>query len=192
MKDVKHNVSRNLTALRKYQKMTQAELAEKMNYSDKAISKWENGETLPDIEVLTKLTELYGVSLDYLINEHDEQTEIKENKKSKSNKIIISLLSASVIWILATIMYVYMKILNNSDEWMLFLWCVPFSAIIFLIFNSIWGIRRKNYIIISIFVWSLLACFFLQFLSSNIWPIFLLGIPFQIAIILWSQLKRRR
>ena len=69
MKEIREIVSENLTELRKEKKLTQLELAEKINYSDKAVSKWENGDTLPDIETLQKLCDFYGVTLDYLTHE---------------------------------------------------------------------------------------------------------------------------
>jgi transcriptional regulator with XRE-family HTH domain len=52
MRDVRQIIADNLIELRKVNKLTQLELAEKLNYSDKAISKWERGESLPDVEIL--------------------------------------------------------------------------------------------------------------------------------------------
>lgn len=186
-------VSNNLVTLRKQNHLTQAELASKLNYSDKTISKWETGETLPDIEVLHNITEIYNVSLDFLVTAHTEEDFVilnKEISNVRGNKIVISLLSVSVIWIIITILYVYKNILNDVNEWTLFIWGLPISCIILLVFNSIWGKRRFNYLILSVFTWTLITSFFLQFLEKSIWPLFLIGIPFQIVIILWSQLRK--
>lgn len=64
MENVKEIIARNLTELRKSHKMTQSALAEKLNYSDKAISRWEHAETLPDIETLCRICDIYGVKFE--------------------------------------------------------------------------------------------------------------------------------
>ena len=53
--------------------LTQIELAEKINYSDKAVSKWERGESIPDVSVLLELSKLFGVSIDFLVTEHENK-----------------------------------------------------------------------------------------------------------------------
>jgi len=73
MEDIKSIVAKNISELRQANKMTQMELAEKLNYSDKAISKWERAESSPDISVLVEIADLFGVTLDYLVKaEHTE------------------------------------------------------------------------------------------------------------------------
>ena len=72
MVDLKPVIAQNITALRQSHKMTQIELAEKLNYSDKAVSKWERGESIPDVIVLKTIADLFGVSLDYLLEEDHE------------------------------------------------------------------------------------------------------------------------
>lgn len=190
MEKINKIIATNLATLRKSQNLTQAELAEKLNYTDKAISKWENSEALPDISVLYTLSNMYNVTLDYLVTEHTDNEIKKIITTNKNNKIVITSLSTSIVWILATIFFVYMKILSNTVNWVLFVWSVPLSCIILLVFNGIWGKRKFIFILLSIFTWTLLGSVFLQFIEKSIWPIFLLGVPFQISIILWSQLKK--
>ena len=193
-KDVSKVVSINLCKLRKSKKLTQAELANKFNFSDKTISKWESGESLPSIDVLYKLAEFYGVSLSDLANENLEIEEFtkSEEKRIISNKVIISLLVVSLVWLIATILYVYVKILSNYNLWMVFIWAVPISTIVTIVFNGIWGNRKTALIMISFLLWTTITSFYLQFLSYNLWPIFILGIPSQVAIILWSGLKPKK
>lgn len=190
MEKLNKTIATNLAALRKSKNITQAELGETLSYTDKAISKWETGEAMPDINVLYTLANIYNVSLDYLVTEHTDGEINKISNANKSNKIIITSLSVSVVLIVATICYVYLQILNKSNPWILFVWAIPLSVIVLLVFNGIWGKRKFVFILISIFTWTFLASIYLQFLSNNIWPIFLIGAPFQIAIILWSQLKK--
>lgn len=190
--NLKQVIANNLVYLRKKNNFTQLELAEKLEYSDKSISKWEHGETLPDIEVLHKLANLYNVTLDYLVsskpNEEREKLFTKKNQ-NKQNKIIITLLAISFVWLLATIIFVYTTIKDDEKFWQIYLWAIPVSFFILMYFNKIWGKRLFSFYIMSGLTWSLLTCFYIQFLSYNMFPLFLIGIPIQIAIILWSQLK---
>ena len=73
MNNLEQIVANNLTELRKEKKWTQAELAEKINYSDKSVSKWERGEALPDLKVLLQMAELFGVNLEYFTTENAEK-----------------------------------------------------------------------------------------------------------------------
>jgi len=192
--DIKEIIARNLTTLRTENNLTQSELAEKLNYTDKSVSKWEHGDTTPPIDVLKSIADLYGVTLDYLVTETPEENydKIYNLKANIPNKLLITLLSTSIVWILATIIFVYCSIFEINSAWLFFVHAVPLSMIILLIFNCIWGKRTYTFIIISVFLWSLLASAYLSLLNLNLWPIFIIGIPLQVAIILWSQLKRSK
>lgn len=193
-KDISKIISINLCKLRKSKKLTQLELASKFNFSDKTISKWESGESLPSIDMLYKLSEFYGITLNDLADENlvTEETLKQEEKNSVSNKVTISLLVISLVWLIATIIYVYVKINNNQNLWTAFVWAVPVSVFVALVFNGIWGNRKVAFIMISILLWATITAFFLQFLSIRMWPLFFLGIPSQVAIILWSGLKPKQ
>ena len=188
-KDTSKVVSSNLTKLRKQKKLTQLELANKFNFSDKTISKWESGESLPNIDVLCKLAEFYDVTLNDLVNPDFEVEKQRKKDEGFSNKIAIASLAVSIIWFVVTIIFVYVKILTGYSIWTLFVWAVPFSAILSLIFNAIWGTRKAKFILLSVFLWTLLVALYLQTIVYNIWPIFILGVPSQITIVLWSRLK---
>ena len=194
MSDLKEIIAFNITKLRKEKNLTQLEFAKLLNYSDKAISKWERAESIPDIAVLKQISDLFGVTVDYIINDHTENEKllvIEKEKKSRINKISLTLLSTCPIWIIATIVFTFVLIFTGKYIWQAFIVGIPLSLLIFLIFNSIWGNRRNNYFIISCFVWSVLLCFYLCFIKFNVWQLFMLGVPAQITIILWSTLKKR-
>lgn len=193
MDDLKNVIAENIIKLRKDNKLTQAEFAKKINYSDKAVSKWERAESIPDITVLKQISDLFGVSIDYLVSEHNKNeklTVVENKKKSKINKTSLTLLSICPIWGIATLIFTLILILAHKCAWLVFYISVPLTILMLLIFNSIWGIKRRNYLIVSIFVWSILLCIYLCLIKHNIWQIFILGIPAQIAIILWSMLKK--
>lgn len=192
MKTIKQIISENLLQLRKENHLTQLELADKLNYSDKAVSRWEQGVALPDIEVLCDIAALYGVSFEYLITEGTREQKSKYITKGiNKNKFTITMLAISLVWLVATIAFVYAKIISDEIFWRAFIWAVPISCLVALVFNSIWGNRRNNYGIVSALGWSAITAVYLQFVKFNIWPMFLLGAPMQIAVILWSTIKRK-
>ena len=197
MEDIKVVIGKNLAELRKRKKYTQLDLANILGYSDKAISKWEKGDSLPDIEVLYNICNLYGVTLDYLTHEgnYKDKKEFLSNKKRYTrNKKIITCLSFITIWFIAVTLFISLMLYNDIVYWPIFTWSLPLTCIILLVFNCIWGQKTLRFVIISGLVWTLIAGSFLQFIyyDVNIWPVFLVGIPSQIAVILWSGLKKRR
>ena len=69
MDDVRGALAANLAELRKEENLTQAEFAAQFNYSDKAVSKWERGDSLPDVVMLKTIADLYGLRVDDLLTE---------------------------------------------------------------------------------------------------------------------------
>lgn len=191
--NVKERFSKNLVILRRKHKLTQGDLADKLSYSDKTISKWENGDALPDAETLCLISEFFDVSVDELLKSdiaEIQQKETKQKVKAKTNKLVIALLAVSLVWFIAIYAFVQVKISYEINFWMAFLWAVPASCVVLFVFNLIWGKDIFNYILVSVFDWSFIASLFLQILPyDNVWPIFFLGIPVQVAVILWSKLK---
>lgn len=194
MDNINDIVAKNLTNLRKANKLTQLELAEKLNYSDKAISKWERGESLPDVVTLKQLADMYGVSIDYILNEQDDETVAKYRVPfpELNNRIIITILACLSIWTLAAIIYVNFYIIYDTHIWAIWIWTLPAISIVLIVFSSIWG--RKSHIIASasLLIWTLLLSCYIYLLEFNIWSLFLLGIPTQIIAILCGKLKRRQ
>ncbi len=190
----------NLTTLRKAEKLTQLELAEILSYSDKSISKWENGDTVPDLDTLITLSNFYNVTLDTLCRKPLDDSTIKQNydagiKKRRAmtrNKIIIVLLSVSMVWFTATFVFVQLLLLYHYSYWMAFIWALPLSCLICVIFCSIWSSHKPIIVAVSAFIWTLLFALHLNFVSlgfDNFATLYFLGIPIQIALILWSGLS---
>lgn len=198
MEDIKQIISTNITDLRTAKGLTQIELAEKLNYSDKAISKWERGESLPDVTVLKQLADIFDVTLDYLVQPgHDRRKISQLNRSGKvRNHGFITGMSIILVWLVATLVFIILDLTlkNTLAHFLCFVYAVPVSMIVWLILNSIWFNARRNYLIISLLIWTGLASIFLTFLifKINIWLIFILGIPSQIIICLWSNLKYRK
>ncbi|MBQ7288199.1 MAG: helix-turn-helix transcriptional regulator [Clostridia bacterium] len=193
MSDIKSAVAKNIAELRQANGMTQLELAEKLNYSDKAISKWEHADSMPDISVLVEISNLFGVPLDYLIQDAHTTKEIK--KTPKYSHSVITAVSVALVWFIAVFAFVLISLVwkNAAYEWMCFIYAIPVSAILWLIFNSIWFNPKRNYFIISLLMWSVLLSVHLslRIFGLHVWLIYLLGIPGQIIILLWSVMKKK-
>ena len=192
MKDIKELVSQNLISLRKQNNLTQVELSEKINYSDKAISRWEKGEVLPSLEILQDLAYLYNVPISYFLEEHPDN--YTKNLKEKTINIYtaIMLMIILAIWTIAIFLFFVLAQYKDVYYPMCFIWPIPMTA--FTVQLVIQYFIKSKYSIIpaSIGLWTLIASFYLQKISLNLWPIFLLGIPIQIAIILTDLVKKIR
>ena len=130
-------IGKKLLYLRKKNKLTQAELAEKLNYSDKAISKWEKGESLPPVEVFYNISKLYGVSLDYIIG--DETIDPQPIKTDDRKRIYLNITHLAVVsvWFVALLLFVLFDIITHTSQWMVFAWAVPASFVVALVFDCV-------------------------------------------------------
>ena len=191
MENLNFIIAKNLASLRRKNKLTQVQLAEKLNYSDKAISKWEKGESLPSVEVLHTICKLYGVSMDYIVGDEKKEPKIIETADLKKRYLNITLLSILAVWFIALVLFVSFDIFTRKDYFIIFAWAVPLSAIVSIIFDAIWNKCKWLFVLLTVLVWSFLLCAALQFLSFNIWKILLIGIPLQIAIYLWSRMVKK-
>ena len=188
-------VAKNLIELRKCKNMTQSELGERLSYSDKTISKWENGDSSPDLSALCKIASLYGITLDDLVQEGavkkiDEKAEEKESKQVYQRSVILGL-SVAVVFLVAALVFVYILLNTDKAVWQLFVWAIPISCLLLLrysIKDGNW--KRKRMWILTILCWSLLLCTYLQLLEYQVWLIFIVGAPIQVIIWLSSKLEK--
>ena len=201
MENLKVVVGENLTELRKNKKLTQLELAEKLNYSDKSISKWEKGDCLPELEVLYELCRFYGVTMDYLVTPAKENKESyvldkDEEKRTLVNHILITVLVNMVFWFIATIIFVYSILKSRSEPfWLTFVYAIPLSCIVTAIFSRAYFRRARLsfFIIWSVFIWSALTCAFLTAWTSGeaLWPLYLIGLPAEGALLAWYFMRKK-
>lgn len=197
MEDIKITVAKQIAALRTGSGMTQLELAEKLHYSDKAVSKWERGESLPELATLVAIAELFEVSLDELVRGGTVSAppSAPAQKRKTSNRAIVTTMSILLVWFLAALAFVVLDLMPGdvTGHWLAFLYAIPASAIVWLVLNAVWFNTKRNFLIISVLVWSLLACVHVSFIAfgSNVWQIYLLGIPGQLVILLWSRIRHK-
>lgn len=200
MVDLKLIIAKNISTLRKERQMTQFELAEVLNYSDKAVSKWERGESVPDIIVLKQIADIFSVTVDYLLEEeHPKKKSFGENFRIRlQNHGFITGMSIMLVWLLALFAFVICDMYRDAihfRHWFAFLYAVPITFIVWLIFNSIWFNKRRNFLIISLLMWSALASIYVSLIvlaGINVRLLLLLGVPGQIIILMWSRIQTKK
>ena len=205
---LRKQIGGNIAAYRKNAGLTQLGLAEKLNYSDKAVSKWERGESIPDVLTLMALAEQFDITVNDLISDPDMLPADSDSKlekamsqvsekalKRKANKNVILALSTTLVWFVALLVFVVMSSIDFLDpySWLIFLFAVPANAIVLLSLRSAWHDFRWNKFYISTIVWGFIVAIHVTLLLAfryNFWKLYLLGIPGQIAIFLWFRLFR--
>lgn len=156
--DIKNNIAANISYYRKKINLTQLELAEKLNYSDKLVSSWERGERIPDIFTLKELSQIFGISLDAL-------TQKKKVKMARPlNKQIMAVLYSLIPWVVIAILYFVLKILSiNFPLWKLIIYAVAASSLSLCIFNIVYRKIWFIYAYLTIFIWTLALSLFISF-----------------------------
>lgn len=198
-------IASNITNLRKSFSMTQQDLALRLNYTDKAVSKWERGESVPDIVILKQIADMFGVTVDYLLQEEHEttqgsvdpsdETEDAQNRHTVRTRGFVTGMSVLLVWLAAVMMFIVFDTMSANPlfHWFVFACAVCASLILWLVMNSIWFNRRRNYLIISLLMWSILILLYMSvwlLTDRMLWLIFILGIPGQAIIVMWSNLKQ--
>jgi len=189
MDNLKDIVSKNIIYLRTNNKMTQLELGEALSYSDKAVSKWERGEAIPDAYVLKKLGTLFHVSVDYLLSEHNEK-ELKAVTPHRFDRRVISMISFLGTWTLAIIIFAVLWFLG-SFQWLVLVYALPVSLVVMIILTAVWGTGKTNIWYISLLIWSVISAIYLSFLQHNWWLLFVIGAPVQLIVLLSSRIRIR-
>ena len=195
MTDIKNIVAKNLAQLRKERGLTQAELAQRFNYSDKAVSRWEHGDTLPDINVLYELCEFYSITMNDLVSQECKPEEInkQQEKRFMIYRIFLSAFAASIAWLIAAVWFAYSQVAYGSGYWLAFAWMIPISCIIvnYVCRNILGWIPR--FVLTSVSIWSIIASMYLHVLlnsQANLWMIFLIGLPMEALAFLWGTMRK--
>ena len=188
---LRENFARNLTHYRKASGLTQTELAEKLNYSDKSVSKWERGDGLPDLTVTAQIAEIFGLTVNDLIADKP-----RRKLMNTHNKIIITLLSMGIAWLVATVLFFLFEMTLPSvyNWWLLYIYAIPISAIVGIVFSCIWWKKIHIFASISTLIWSVALCIMLTvsvFIHEpKIYLIFIVAAVVQVMTILWFLIKK--
>lgn len=205
LEKLKYQIGANIAVQRKKAGLTQVGLAEKLNYSDKAVSKWERGESMPDVLTLTQLAEVFEITVNDLLSDPNElpgnptkleqaMSQVSEKAlKRKANKNVILALSSTLVWFVALFIFVIISSFDLPNSWIAFFYAIPVNAIVLLSLRSAWHDFRWNRVLISLIIWGFLVSIYASlmiFLRFDMWRMFLLGIPGEIATTLWFRLFR--
>lgn len=184
MDELKLIFASNLIRLRTAAGMTQAELGEQLNYSDKSISKWERGEAIPDAAVLKRMSEIFGVTVDYLLNEHDAWQPGPEPAACDRSHHAIILVALMGIVTLAVLVFVVLWLWLGAVEWIVFACFVPAAVITYLVLNSVFFGGLGNLYVVLGLVASIFAVGYVVLLrfGMNFWQLFLILIPAEAVV----------
>lgn len=217
---LKNNIAKNIARYRKENKLTQAELAEKLNYSDKSISKWERGDGIPDVYVLTVIADLFGVTVNDLVYDSEDlkvrsetasieslpinssgiSSSFEKNKKTKFRQhLIITLLAIGIVWLVATIAFVILSLAlpSKNVHWIAFIFALPVSSIVALVFSKLWFGIIPRFISVSAINWTvalsiqLCVSALLGRSVENLYLIYVASASFEILVVLWYMLVGR-
>ena len=187
--EINQKIARNLLHYRKEAGLTQAEVAEKIHYSDKSVSKWESGNGVPDIYTLVQLAQLYSVDINAFLG---DKPIARKQSQSHWPHFFIMLLSIGIVWLVAVFSFVLAEMINPDGAWwLIYLYAVLVSAIVLLVYAAIWKHRIINFLSVTTIVWMSLVCCYLTvwvFVSdvTGLWVIFLVGVPLQVLEVLWT------
>ena len=188
--ELKQNVAQNIYFLRTANNMTQSELGAKINYSDKAISKWERAEGLPDVFVLTKLGELFGVSVDYFLCEHNEQDRrVVDTRPIKNTKKLINQTVLLGIVAVAVLLVVTLYLTRGVVYWQLFIYSLPVLFTVQIVLSAVWWKGRGAFVCTSLLCWSVLLIIYVAMYSGNMWQLFFIGVPVQLIVFLCYKMR---
>lgn len=183
-------IAKNIATLRRRDKLTQAQLAEKLNYSDKSISKWERGEGLPDITVLVALAGLFHVSLDALC--YDTVPAMPDRKDHR--RWLTLVLSVGLVWLVATVFFVLLKILGSGwqNAWLVYVYALTASAIVAVVFTSLWWGWLWQLLSVSLLIWSIPLSVSLSVRHSMMYLLFIVAAVLQVLAFFWYWLRNER
>lgn len=208
MEELNFILAANISALRQRAGMTQAELAQKLNYSDKLISKWERGDAAPNAYTLKQLSEIFDVSMDYLFTSHEEQVSPPQDGETEEKTILPEptgafphtsrvrrgvLLQISLYGVvsLALLVFVVLWIVRGEAYLPIFVYVLPAMMITWLVLNSVWYHGKHNYWIIAGLIATIALAVYVALLRFNCWQIFLLLIPAELIVLLAAKVLRK-
>ena len=189
-------LAKNLAYYRKESGLTQLELAEKFNYSDKSVSKWERGEGFPDVFVLKSLADFYGITVDDFYTQ--ERKKVVTQNHSLRKQVYIKLLSVGIGWLVTLMTFFFLNTLlvdtAKFQTWLTFVYGSLITGIILLVWDFIYHHRFLRMIDTSIIIWTATLSLYLTLLIliKNLPYMFLVAVPLQILEIIWFLYRRNK
>ncbi len=195
MDELKVSIANNLVQLRTQAHLTQLQLAKLINYSDKAVSKWERGEAIPDLRTLLRLSEIYGVSVDDIVKGKGVAPAVQPKKHISGIRAFIVAMAAVLVWFVATgVFMIFYFITHTADyAWLVFVVAPLPTAIVFTVFSAMWGNRLTQAISCSLIIWAcalILHVFVITFTTfEKMYYVYVVAGVFELLIILWFSYR---
>ncbi len=185
----------NIIRLRTQAGFTQAELGEKLNYSDKTISKWERGEAIPDAYVLTQMAEIFNVTVDYLLTTHDawENPNAQEEQEQGISRHSVNMIIAIAVlgvWTMALSVFVLLWLLGFI-VWQSFIVALPVSILTYMVLICVFNRRKYLQYVIAAFVLSIFVLLYFMLPLQKPWQLFLVAAPSIVLVFLSCNIRQR-
>ena len=165
---VKKTIAENIVRYRRECNLTQAELAEKIHYSDKSVSKWERADGVPDIFVLVMLAELFGVTVNDLLTEKHRKSHRAAPKLKRSIKVAFP---------------------DLPRIWLAFIYAIPAMFIVTLVLSALWHPPIFSYLSVCGIVWGVALSVDISLNVPNVSLIYIIAAVLQVLIALWWLMK---
>lgn len=178
---VKKIIAENIVRYRRECNLTQAELAEKIHYSDKSVSKWERADGVPDIFVLVMLAELFGVTVNDLLTEKHRKSHRAAPKLKRS---IITLMSAGLVWLVAAVVFFAFKVAfpDLPRIWLAFIYAIPAMFIVTLVLSALWHPPIFSYLSVCGIVWGVALSVDISLNVPNVSLVYIIAAVLQVLI----------
>ena len=177
--EVKENFSHNLIFLRKSRNLTQLQLATELNYSDKSISKWECGETLPDIATFSCIANFFEVSVDELISRPIDKVKITTLKQ-----FLIMLAAFGLTWLVGSVCFFIIELATTDVKaWITFFFVMPCSAIVLFIFAMLWFSYISRFVSLSLLIWSIAVLIHILLDEAISWYIYIIALVSDVLLL---------
>ena len=195
LSDLKLISASNIIRLRTQAGFTQAELGEKLNYSDKTISKWERGEAIPDAYVLTQMAEIFNVTVDYLLSTHDawENPNAQEEQEQGISRHSVNMIIAIAVlgvWTMALSVFVLLWLLGFI-VWQSFIVALPVSILTYMVLICVFNRRKYLQYVIAAFVLSIFVLLYFMLPLQKPWQLFLVAAPSIVLVFLSCNIRQR-
>lgn len=192
MDELKSTIAKNLSELRSRAHLTQLQLAEMLNYSDKAVSKWERGEAIPDLRVLIQLTQIYGITLDDIVKNNGVAPQVQPKRRLISKRAFITVMSVILVWFVSIGLFsiLYFIPVTAPYAYIVFIVAPLPTGIVLTVFATKWGNRIAKALSCSLILWAcvLIICLLVNIFLPDfkqIFVVYILAAVFEILIILW-------
>jgi len=186
--EIKRTLSDNISLLRKSRNLNQQQLGDKLGYTFKAISKWELGETIPDIFTLEKIAKLFNVTIDELIHSKN----ITKASHKKRNHLLVTLVSSLLPFLLAAIIYLILVLFEINKAYVTWIAAISIGAIVAVVFTSLWYKKKYVFIAETFIIWPIAIIAMIVLSFKNWWLIFLIALILNILLGLFMLISFKR